>query len=69
MTLKEIKNTRAVDITNDLNVGNLLINECGLDVIAISHGIYGMNGALFQGRKSKELYKITSRCTNLFQVC
>ena len=37
------------------------------DVIGMSHGTYGMNGALLLGRESGKLYAITARSTVLFQ--
>ena len=37
------------------------------DVIGMSRGTYGMNGALLLGRESGKLYAITERSTVLFQ--
>ncbi len=37
-----------------------------LDVIKISHGIYGMNGALLRHRETGQLYAIPARETALF---
>lgn len=63
MKLKEIRSINAHDITT------VKIPE-GLDLekIAISYGIYGMNGGLFQDRKTGERYKIIARSTNLFRL-
>lgn len=68
MTLKEIKDTQAIDITNlkfkDAN--NLKEKEKGFTTISISHGLYGMNGAIIQGNKTKKTYKIQARNATLF---
>lgn len=71
MNLKEIRNTNAIDITflKQDELKKLCENEKGFENIATSYGIYGMNGALLQGRKTKKLYKITARNTNLFYLC
>ena len=61
-TQKEIKNTNARDITADSK------NYGSLDVIAMSFGVYGMNGALLKNEKG-ELFKITARASNLFKYC
>lgn len=61
-TLKDIKNTNAIDITKtDEEIQ-------GLTCIAKSYGIYGMNGALFIDDKGNK-YKITCRNSNLFRYC
>jgi hypothetical protein len=62
MKLKEIKNTQAIDITNTISE----LSET-LSVVAVSRGVYGMNGALLQGDTTGKLYKITARNTNLFR--
>ena len=38
-----------------------------LDLIGISYGTSGMNGALFHNRKLGKLYAITSRSSTLFE--
>ena len=70
MRLKEIKNTYAEDLTNinDNDLLALMCNEEGLKVVALSKGVYGINGGLFQGNKSGKLYKITKRNSNLFTL-
>lgn len=70
MNLKEIKNTNAIDITSlkEREIKKLYEKEHGFENIATSYGMYGMNGALLQGRKTRELYKITARNTNLFYL-
>lgn len=51
------------------------ITKCGepansqLDTVAMSFGIYGMNGAIFKHRQTGELYAIPSRSTMLFYYC
>lgn len=67
MKLKEIKNTYAKDITrlNDKEVYSLV--KKGLETIATSYGVYGMNGWLGKD-KNGNLYKITKRTGNLFIV-
>lgn len=69
-TLKNIKNTEAIDITNYSfeAAKELGEKELGLDVLALSHGTYGMNGALLKGFATGTIYKITARTSTLFQL-
>ena len=68
-TRKAIRETYAMDITHySFNQVNELMTAHTLRTIAMSFGVYGMNGALFEDEKG-ELYKITSRNTTLFQMC
>ena len=68
-TQKAIRETRAIDITNySFDQANELMNAHTLRTVAMSYGVYGMNGALFQDENG-ELYKITARNTTLFQMC
>lgn len=68
-TRKAIRETYAMDITNySFDQANELMNAHTLRTIAMSFGVYGMNGALFQDEDG-ELYKITERNTTLFQMC
>ena len=68
-TRKAIRETRAIDITNySFDQANELMNAHMLRTVAMSFGVYGMNGALFQDENG-ELYKITARNTTLFQMC
>lgn len=68
-TRKVIREMRATDITNySFDQVNDLMNAHTLQTIAMSFGVYGMNGALFQD-ETGELYKITARNTTLFQMC
>lgn len=67
-TLKNIKSQNAIDLTN-LSLEaceELRAREHGFDKLEVSHGTYGMTGALLRGRESQQLYKITARCSNLF---
>ena len=68
-TRKAIRETCAMDITNySFDQANDLMNAHTLQTIAMSFGVYGMNGALFQDENGK-LYKITARNSTLFQMC
>ena len=68
-TRKAIRETYAMDITNySFDQANELMNTHNLQTVAMSFGIYGMNGALFEDENG-ELYKITARNTTLFQMC
>ena len=68
-TRKAIRETYAMDITNySFDQANDLMNAHTLRTVAMSFGIYGMNGALFQDENG-DLYKITARNTTLFQMC
>ena len=68
-TQKAIRETYAIDITNySFDQADELMNKHNLQTIAMSFGVYGMNGALFKDENG-ELYKITARNTTLFQMC
>ena len=68
-TRKAIRATCAIDITNySFDQANDLMNAHTLRTVAMSFGVYGMNGALFQDENG-ELYKITARNSTLFQMC
>ena len=68
-TRKAIRETRATNITNySFDQANELMNAHTLRTVAMSYGVYGMNGALLQDENG-ELYKITARNTTLFQMC
>ena len=68
-TRKEIRETYAMDITNySFDQANDLMNTHTLRTVAMSYGVYGMNGALFEDENG-ELYKITARNSTLFQMC
>ena len=69
ITQKAIRETCATDITNySFDQANELMNAHNLQTIAMSFGVYGMNGALFEDENG-ELYKITARNSTLFQMC
>ena len=68
-TRKAIRATCAIDITNySFDQANYLMNTHTLRTVAMSFGVYGMNGALFEDENG-ELYKITARNNTLFQMC
>ena len=68
-TRKAISEMRATNITNySFDQANDLMNAHTLRTVAMSFGVYGMNGALFEDEKG-ELYKITARNSTLFQMC
>ena len=68
-TRKAIRETCAIDITNySFDQANELMTAHTLQTVAMSFGVYGMNGALFQDENG-DLYKITARNTTLFQMC
>ena len=68
-TRKAIRATCAMDITNySFDQVNELMKAHTLRTVAMSYGVYGMNGALFEDEKG-ELYKITARNSTWFQMC
>ena len=68
-TQKAIRETCATDITNySYDHANELMNKHTLRTVAMSFGVYGMNGALFEDENGA-LYKITARNSTLFQMC
>ena len=68
-TRKAIRATCAIDITNySFDQANDLMNKHTLRTVAMSFGVYGMNGALFEDENG-DLYKITARNSTLFQMC
>ena len=68
-TKKAIRETCATDITNySFDQANELMNAHILRIVAMSFGVYGMNGALFEDENG-DLYKITARNSTLFQMC
>ena len=68
-TRKAIRETYAMDITNySFDQANDLMNTHTLRTVAMSYGVYGMNGALFEDENG-DLYKITARNSTLFQMC
>ena len=68
-TRKAIRETCATNITNySFDQANDLMNTHTLRTVAMSFGVYGMNGALFED-ENRDLYKITARNSTLFQMC
>ena len=68
-TRKAIRETCAIDITKySFDQANDLMKTHNLQTVAMSFGVYGMNGALFEDENG-ELYKITARNSTLFQMC
>lgn len=68
MKLKEIKKIYAAeDITNYgfEKIQKLKEKEKGFYEVAVSTGVYGVNGVLLQGNKTNRLYKIVSRNSTL----
>ena len=69
ITRKALRETCATDITSyGFDQANDLMNAHTLRTVAMSYGVYGMNGALFEDENG-ELYKITARNSTLFQMC
>lgn len=65
-TLKEIRQTNAIDIT-DVKDGNKVYDEImPLRIMAYSIGVYGRTGLLLYSDKTKKFYKITRRTSNLY---
>lgn len=67
MRLKDIKEVKAKDLTNASSEIVYDLVKKGVKTVAISSGVYGVNGWLGQS-KNGTLYKITSRSGNLFIV-
>ena len=68
-TRKAIRETCATDITNySFEQADELMNKHNFQIVAMSFGIYGMNGALLEDENG-ELYKITARNSTLSQMC
>lgn len=68
-TQKAIRETCAMNITNfNFDQINELSARHTLRTVAMSYGVYGMNGALFEDENG-DLYKITVRNSALFQLC
>lgn len=67
MRLKDIKEVKAKDLTNASSEIVYDLVKKGIETVTISMGVYGVNGWLGQDTKGN-LYKITSRNSNLFIV-
>lgn len=74
MTLREIKGYVSTGAAEDLTnlsfkeMDDFLFTRPGLEKIAFSTGIYGVNSLLFCDPVTGELFAITKRSTALFQV-
>lgn len=67
MKQSEIKNFVKTGAAKDVTTGDITKIKESVTCIGYSTGVYGINGGLFKGDKSKKLYAITSRSTNLFR--
>ena len=72
-TQKDIKDYvdkgMATDITHySFDEANKFYQDHNYDVVGVSHGTYGMNGALLQDVDTGEYYAITARNSTLFQL-
>lgn len=73
-TLKELRRldnyNHAKNITglNFDQVNELRKEENGLEVLEVSTGLYGLNGALLEGYNSKQLYVIIGRSASLLML-
>ena len=58
----------SIDCTNWTNDDYALHSkaECGFNEICRSHGTYGTNGLVMQGRRTGLYYVVPSRCSALF---
>ena len=72
--LKELKRLTAYDHAKNITrlnfkqVNELRENEKGLEVLEVSSGLYGINGALLEGNNSKQLYVIIGRSPSLLML-
>ena len=71
-TKKEIREYVRLGLAQDITVYDFdqaeqLRKDHALDVIAVSRGVYGINGALLQDENG-ERYAITARNSTLFQL-
>ena len=67
--LRELVNSgAAVDVTNGDNDTREKIEavEGSYTQIGYSAGVYGCNGMLLQGKRTKQLYAVTKRTTAIF---
>lgn len=69
--IKEIVNRKlAIDITylTDKEIQEIKVNEGWFNELGYSLGIYGCNGILLQGNKTKQLYAIASRTSAMYSI-
>lgn len=56
-----VRDGNAIDVTNyNWEQAQNLRNK-GIDKIAVSYGLYGLNGALYIGKTDRLLYAVTGR--------
>lgn len=66
-TQKEIR--KYLNGKNDLNdFAREQIDALNLRTVALSFGVYGMNGALFEDMKTGAYYVVPNRSTRLFEL-
>ena len=54
---------------NDLNTFTReQLDALNLRTVAISYGVYGMNGGLFEDIRTGDYYVVTNRSTRLFEL-
>lgn len=60
----------AIDITycTDKEIQEIKVNEGWFNELGYSAGVYGCNGLLLQGNKTKQLYAITSRTSAVYCI-
>lgn len=60
----------AIDITysSDEEIKNIKKKELYFNELGFSSGMYGVNGVLLQGYKTKQLYAITSRTSAIYCI-
>lgn len=69
MKQSEIRNLVAMDIAKDVTFESAEFFEShDFEVLNVSMGYYGANGALLRDRATKELYAITSAESTLYYV-
>ena len=66
-TQKEIR--KHLNGTNDLNTFTReQLDALNLRTVAISYGVYGMNGGLFEDIRTGDYYVVPNRSTRLFEL-
>ena len=69
MKQSEIRNLVAMDIAKDVTFESAEFFEShNFEVLNVSMGYYGANGALLRDRDTRELYAITSAKSTLYYV-
>lgn len=69
MKQSEIRNLVAMDIAKDVTFESAEFFEShNFEVLNVSMGYYGANGALLRDRDTRELYAITSAESTLYYV-